>query len=304
MKQLHSTPNTLGLVTFIKETHAKHVQINSSRRYRKHLPNHHFIENILQIHHEHRNQWLKFIAHRSIAWWIAINFMIGSFLFVLGSFIANHTSQVASFFTQGNNLTWIFFIGSIFFTLAAGLQLLEAINGDISDINRQKTQWRWWVWKPHNAGYIASLVQFLGTLLFNMNTGVGFISDMNTTQLEIYNWSPNVIGCIFFLIASYIAMIEVTHKLWSFQPRLISWWIVVLNMLGSVAFAVSAIYSWLEITSHDTWWSWGVNGFTLLGGVCFFLASYLLIPELFDAGKKEDAAYLNKITNETVPHAS
>jgi len=92
-----------------------------------------------------------------------------------------------------------------------------------------------------------------------------------------------VIGSICFLVASYLALIEVSHRFWSFQPRQVSWWIVVLNMLGSVAFMLAALYLVFLPSSGEMQWTWDANFFTLLGAVGFFSASYLMIPELFGA---------------------
>ena len=95
--------------------------------------------------------------------------------------------------------------------------------------------WRWFAWKPHNAGYSASLIQFLGTLLFNFNTADAMISGLGWVEEELLIWTPDIIGSVCFLLASYLALIEVSHRFWSIQPRQASWWIAVLNMLGSVA---------------------------------------------------------------------
>jgi hypothetical protein len=73
--------------------------------------------------------------------------------------------------------------GSLFFTTAAWLQLLEASNGDVADIvdaeRDHRPAWRWFAWKPHNAGWLASLIQFAGTLLFNLNTGDAMLSRLD-----------------------------------------------------------------------------------------------------------------------------
>jgi hypothetical protein len=148
--------------------------------------------------------------------------------------------------------------------------------------------WRWLAWKPHNAGYSASLIQFVGTLLFNVNTADAMISGLTWAEEDILIWAPNIIGSICFLVASYLALIEVSHRLWSFQPRQLSWWIVMLNLLGSVAFMLAALYGFFPPSNENPEWTWDANFFTLLGAVCFFAASYLMIPELFGAGRAID----------------
>ncbi|HBG93880.1 MAG TPA: hypothetical protein DDY14_00840, partial [Chromatiaceae bacterium] len=178
------------------------------------------------------------------------------------------------------------FTGSFFFTAAAGLQLLEAINGDVADLGRimagQRPAWRWFAWKPRNAGYLASLIQFIGTLLFNVNTGDALLTGLDWVEKDILIWAPNMAGSLCFLAASYLALIEISHGWWSFEPRQISWWVVMVNLAGSVAFQISALYGFfprLPVVS----WAWDANLWTLIGALCFFIASYLMLPELFDA---------------------
>ena len=75
---------------------------------------------------------------------------------------------------------------------------------------------------------------------------------------------------------------EVCHGYWGWQPGNIEWWITVLNMLGSIGFMISALYS-LAVPTGDSsaTFSWLSALFTFQGGVCFLIASYLLLPEMF-----------------------
>ena len=183
-------------------------------------------------------------------------------------------------------LDWIFFIGSIFFTAAALCQLLEAINaGDSEGLYTDKKlpgTFQWVAWHPKRIGYLASLVQLIGTVMFNFNTGNAFLSDLNWIQQDFLIWTPNIIGCVCFLIASRLAFMEVCHGYWGWQPGNIEWWITVLNLLGSIGFMISALYS-LAVPPGDSSasFTWLSAFFTLQGGVCFFFASYLLLPEMF-----------------------
>jgi len=68
----------------------------------------------------------------------------------------------------------------------------------------------------------------------------------------------------------------------------VSWWIAVLNMLGSVAFMLAAVYAVFLQSSGEMQWAWGANFFTLVGAAGFFSASYLMIPELFGATGNND----------------
>ena len=68
----------------------------------------------------------------------------------------------------------------------------------------------------------------------------------------------------------------------AWQPKNIEWWITVLNLLGSIGFMVSALYS-LAVPPGDSsaTFSWLSAFFTFQGGVCFFIGSYLFLPEIF-----------------------
>ncbi len=137
-------------------------------------------------------------------------------------------------------------------------------------------------WNPQRICYMASLVQLIGTVMFNFNTANAFFSDLNWIQQDFLIWTPNIIGCVCFLIASRLAFMEVCHGYWGWQPGNIEWWITVLNLLGSIGFMVSALYS-LAVPPGDSSasFTWLSAFFTLQGGVCCFFASYLLRPAMF-----------------------
>ena len=235
---------------------------------------------------KYKNPWLRFWAPSRLTWWVAVLFTIGSALFSVGGYGISFPKDSPEVLTAGMNLDWIFFIGSIFFTSAASCQLLESINaGDSEGLYLEEklpTTFQWIAWHPKRIGYMASLVQLIGTVMFNFNTGNAFISDLNWIQQDILIWTPNIIGCICFLIASRLAFMEVCHGYWGWQPGNIEWWITVFNLLGSIGFMISALYA-LAVPPGDSsaTFSWLSAFFTFQGGVCFFIASYLLLPEMF-----------------------
>ena len=62
------------------------------------------------------------------------------------------------------------------------------------------------------------------------------------------------------------------------MPKDLSWWIVVGNLLGSVAFGVSAVAAHYVDSGTVRSASWTTLG-TFVGGVFFLVASILLLPE-------------------------
>ena len=101
--------------------------------------------------------------------------------------------------------------------------------------------------------------------------------------------APDMLGCACFLVASYLAYAEVSQGGASLAPRSVSWWVAVVNLLGSVAFQISALYSFASpVPSTDE--AFAASLYTALGGLFFLLGSYLMIPELFDEEELEDVS--------------
>lgn len=73
------------------------------------------------------NPWLHLWAPRRFAWWIAVLFIIGSACFALGSFVSNWPQYLPPALRSSVVISAVFFVGSLFFTSAACLQLLESI---------------------------------------------------------------------------------------------------------------------------------------------------------------------------------
>ncbi len=145
-----------------------------------------------------------------LGWWISVLFMIGSSCFALASLVGIAPHLFGTSFQQPSVLNAVFFSGSIFFTSAAYLQLLEAANAD-----RRKDQasgetpvqpFCWLGWQPKQIGWLAAFIQFIGTLLFNMNTADAMLPDLNWMQQNLLIWTPDLIGSICFLLASWLAV--------------------------------------------------------------------------------------------------
>jgi hypothetical protein len=213
-------------------------------------------------------------APGAIGWWIGVLFAFGATLFALGS-APGYATAVGS---GADALT--FFVGSLFFTSAAFLQYLEAVN-TLSDTpgSPQRKRLRILAWEPGNLSWWSSLVQFAGTLYFNVSTFVATWQNLSVPQVNRLVWRPDAIGSICFLVASSLAWWELVHAFWSWRPHSLSWWIVALNLLGSVAFGISAIASYVLPTTGDPLNIALVNLGTFVGAICFLIGAVLLLPE-------------------------
>ncbi len=231
-------------------------------------------------------------APRRLAWWIAVLFAIGSALFTIGGVAATWPRSVPASLGEASVLNRIFVVGAVFFTSAAWLQWLEALNGDVAHslCNGAPRRWRWFGWRPRNLGYLASAVQLVGTVMFNFNTIDATFAGLSWEAEDLVVWTPNMVGCVCFLVASYLAYVEVSQGVASLEPRCISWWVTIANLLGAVAFQISALYSFVgpELASPGSLFF--ASFYTAAGGLLFLTGSYLMIPELFDEQEESDAS--------------
>lgn len=213
-------------------------------------------------------------APRQRGWWIAALFMVGSASFAAGSF-----PPTASWL--GDAAGWVFFVGSIFFTTAAYLQYYEVTNeGD--DLHGEKRTNRLFGVRSGSIGWWATSVQLGGTLFFNLST-LNALRDLSTRQEEALVWAPDLLGSISFLVASVLALGEVCHRLWCWNPGSLLWRIAIINLAGSVAFGVSAIAARIVPLTGEVANATVANSFTFIGAVLFFVGALLLIPAVSTA---------------------
>jgi YrhK-like protein len=211
---------------------------------------------------------------RRRGWWMAVLFSIGSLCFLAGGVASQWESS------PHTAIGVIFFVGSLFFTSAAYLQYAEAANaGHAPGDAQRRRRWRPASWEPNRIDWLAALVQLAGTLLFNISTFAALNHQLSTHQVNARVWAPDAFGSIAFLVASGLAVAEVCHRWICFRRRSLSWWIVAINLLGSIAFGVSAIASLAEPSSGLQVSARIANAGTSLGGVCFLVAALLLMPE-------------------------
>jgi hypothetical protein len=204
-------------------------------------------------------------------WWIAVLFMGGSTCFAAGSF-----PPTASLI--GDAAGWVFFFGSILFTTAAYLQYYEATNQG-SHIEGHGRSRHFAGLQTQSIGWWASAIQLIGTLWFNIST-FNALRDLATRQEEALVWAPDAVGSICFLVASGLALIEVCSKLWCWKPKLINWRIAAINMIGSIAFGISAIGAFIVPETGELNNATVANSFTFIGAVMFFTAAAMLIPAI------------------------
>jgi hypothetical protein len=182
-------------------------------------------------------------------------FMIGSALFALGAALAGLSSLPVRLIGA------TFFLGSVFFTTAAWIQL--------SLTDRAVARGEWW----------SGFIQFLGTLLFNVNTArATLFIDVSAVAADRLIWVPDAIGSAAFLISSAMAMAPEVRERRHRHVRGRSWYIAAINLLGSVFFGLSALGAFvLPKTNALVSVRWSNLG-TFLGALCFLAGAALLLP--------------------------
>jgi hypothetical protein len=206
---------------------------------------------------------------------MAVLFVIGSTCFTAGGI----ASQWAATPRAGIGVT--FFVGSLFFTSAAYLQYSETVNVErrMAPRKHHRVRWRPASWEPQRIDWLATVVQLIGTVLFNISTFAAMNTDLTTHQTNARVWAPDAFGSVAFLIASELAFAEVCHRWICWRNRTLSWKIVALNLLGSIAFGASAIASLVEPSSGEVVSARIANAGTSFGGICFLIGALLLMPE-------------------------
>jgi len=178
-------------------------------------------------------------------------YALGSVCFVLGStpLYFDHVAEAVTAVT--------FFVGSIFFTTAASVQMVTS-----------RTPLPLFARHPDRIGWWSASVQWVGTLEFNVSTFSATIVGLTATQEKRLVWSPDMIGSILFLVASVLGVWAVWMVATTRRDR----GMAVLNLLGSIAFGVAAVAAYVLPTTGDVANIELVNLGTALGGICFFVA--------------------------------
>ena len=208
---------------------------------------------------------------RSAQWWTGVLFAVGSLCFLVAA--------LASLWSSASRATIgiTFFAGSIFFTSAAVLQHGTAIREVSGPLPAPATLRHPSTWPHRHVDVLATLVQLVGTVLFNVNTLLAMQDHLTARQADLRVWAPDAIGSICFLIASELAFCGTCRAWFAIRAHDRDWWIAAVNMLGSIAFGIAAIASFV-LPSGDVAGETLSNAATAAGAACFLVGAVLLVP--------------------------
>jgi hypothetical protein len=195
-----------------------------------------------------------------IVWdrWIAIGFAVGSACFLVGPFPG--FVQLVGAGADGA----VFFAGSIFFTLAALLEVREST----LRLGRWAADPSWW----------SAAVQFVGTLLFNLSTFAAMQDGLSTGQDNRLVWAPDVFGSAAFLVSGALAYRVANRASRGGARRGREWTMAAVNLAGCVLFGISAAASYIVPSSGSILDLAAANWTTALGALCFLIGALLLLP--------------------------
>ena len=117
-------------------------------------------------------------------------------------------------------------------------------------------------------------------------------------------WSADFIGSMLFLVSSWLAYGEVASALSGARVKSLAWRVVLSNLLGSLAFGVSAITSFIRPSIGEIISANATNLCTALGGVCFFVGALLQLLETKreNAGENKDHADNRRLSTPDQSH--
>lgn len=201
-------------------------------------------------------------------------FLVGGSLFAIGALLAQAD-------VGGPRLAAIvYLVGGVFFSTGGYASVLLAINAPHRRRDGSWTgdRWRWWAREPANLDYLAAAVLFSGTIVFGINLVDSLLGDLTAAQLDRLVWSPDMIGCVLFLLAGHLAMVDISGSWWRLRGEGLGWWIVFVNQLGSILFMVSAVASFVRADGDMI--AVGIaNWGTFLGASCFAVAGAMQFYE-------------------------
>ncbi|MFE5805653.1 hypothetical protein [Streptomyces sp. NPDC056491] len=200
-------------------------------------------------------------------------FVVGGLLFALGAAMSQ--------FGAGDPLqsAWVYFTGGLFFNLGGYVSLLQVLNGPRHAPGggfQDAGGWRWWGYEPMRLDWLSTFVLFSGTLVFAVNLLDSFLQGLSVQQVNRLIWTPDVIGCVLFLVSGHLAFAEICHRfLPCIRSRSLGWWVVAVNQFGSLLFMASALAAFTRPATGSLVNVDIANWATLTGALCFSIGGVL-----------------------------
>jgi len=200
----------------------------------------------------------------------ATAFVIGGSLFSIGALLAQ--AHVG-----GPRLAAVvFMVGGVFFTTGGYASVLQVANAPREvDGVVQAAEWRWWSTEPGRLDWASAVALFVGTLYFGASLAVALVGDLTIAQLHRLVWSPEIIGCVLFLVSGHLALTEMHRDRPPGARADLGWWIAVVNQVGSALFMAAGIAAFVRPETGDALAVGIANWATFSGAACFAAAGVM-----------------------------
>ena len=202
----------------------------------------------------------------------ATAFAIGGSLFCLGALLAQAD-------VGGPRLpAAVFLCGGVFFTTGGYASVLQVVNAPrlgTPDGAVRIGKWRWWSTEPGRLDWASAVALFTGTLYFGASLLAALLGDLTTAQLHRLVWSPEVVGCVLFLLSGHLALTEMHRDRPRGRRADLGWWIAVVNQVGSALFMAAAIAAFVRPSTGDELAVGIANWATFAGAACFAAAGVM-----------------------------
>lgn len=112
-----------------------------------------------------------------------------------------------------------------------------------------------WLWLPswrhlrthfiYEIGFLACAIQLVSGSLFwlsKFTTLPGITEQISQPVLDGTNWAPQIVGCIGFIVASLLFMLETQHKWYVPAPNILGWHVGFWKLVGCTGFLLSAVF--------------------------------------------------------------
>jgi hypothetical protein len=164
-------------------------------------------------------------------------------------------------------------VGGVFFTSGGYASVLQVANAprEVDGVVRAP-RWRWWSTEPGRLDWASAVALFVGTLYFGASLAVALVGDLTTAQLHRLVWSPEIIGCVLFLVSGHLALTEMHRDRPPGARADLGWWIVVVNQVGSALFMAAGIAAFVRPATGDELAVGIANWATFSGAACFAAA--------------------------------
>jgi hypothetical protein len=188
----------------------------------------------------------------------AVSFFLGGSLFAAGAALAG----IGTVPLLTVNITYL--AGGFFFSLGGWFAILLA--------------------PGHERAWRSAVVLFVGTLLFAVSLVAAFAQGLTPRQSNGWIWIPDMLGCVCFLVSGHLAMLLVGEGRVRIRPRLVDWWVVAVNQVGSVLFFLAGLAAFTRPATSHTLDIALVNWGTFAGAVCFAIGGVI---QAFDSPSPE-----------------